>query len=100
VIIYGYIGQNGEFVPSYWQVEGGIRSRQVGDTGYRSYYFFSGNNPDVYEYRSGRLIPGKILQRRFVPDRDGNIIDFKDYKYSPTSRQIYNLPGIFIEKDG
>jgi hypothetical protein len=34
---------------------------------------------------------------RFVPDLDSEVIDFKDYKYSPDGIRIYNLPGHFWE---
>jgi hypothetical protein len=54
----------------------------------------------VYEFRSGRLIPGDIDDKgRFIPTVGGRIIDFKDYHYSPKAPRIYNLPGYFVRKD-
>ena len=44
------------------------------------------NSPQkgVYEFRSGRLIPGDIDDDgNFIPTIGGRIIDFKDYRYSP-----------------
>lgn len=53
---------------------------------------------DVYEYRSGRLIPGVVQGGAFIPQLGGTIIAFKDYRIG--SRPIYNLPGKFItQKD-
>jgi hypothetical protein len=52
----------------------------------------------VYEFRSGRLIPGEMKDFVFVPEIGGKIIDFSDYKYSPSAPPIWNLPGRFIEK--
>ena len=61
-------------------------------------------NPDgptqVYEFRSGRLIPDSIDEKcNFVPTVGGRIIDFKDYRYSPKAPKIYNLPGKFVPKE-
>ena len=60
------------------------------------------NAPDqkgVYEFRSGRLIPGDIDEKsNFVPTLGGRIVDFKDYRYSPSAPKIYNLPGKFARK--
>jgi hypothetical protein len=53
----------------------------------------------VYEYRSGRLIKGVIdTKGYFVPDLDGKVIEFKDYKYKPGGIHIWNLPGEFGKK--
>ena len=58
-----------------------------------------GTVKQVYEFRSGVLIPGTILlDGNFVPEVGGNIIRFSDYKYSPDARLIWNLPGWFITK--
>jgi hypothetical protein len=54
----------------------------------------------VFEYRSARLIPGIIDERcNFVPDLEGVVADFRDYRYSPDARRIYNLPGKFVKKE-
>lgn len=54
----------------------------------------------VYEYRSGKLIPGYLTGNgTFDPEPDELIIDIKDYVYVPRgSRRIYNLPGKFVKK--
>ncbi len=53
----------------------------------------------VYEYQSGRLIPGKLDDEgNFVPDLGAKVSDFKDYHYSKDARCIYNLPGRFEPK--
>jgi hypothetical protein len=54
----------------------------------------------VYEFRSGRLIPGDIDDKlNFIPTVGGRIIDFKDYRYSAKAAKIYNLPGKFVRKE-
>jgi hypothetical protein len=54
----------------------------------------------VYEYRSGRLIIGKLDQEtdNFIPDLGGKVIDFKEYRYG-VDVPIWNLPGYFMPKD-
>jgi hypothetical protein len=52
----------------------------------------------VYEFRSGRLIRGKIdKDGSFVPDLGTKVIRFEDYKPEKDLR-IYNLPGKFVPK--
>ncbi|WP_143393191.1 hypothetical protein [Fimbriiglobus ruber] len=55
------------------------------------------DNYDAYEFRSGVLVPGKILPEcgSFLPEIDGKIIEFQEYKHSKPPRPIWNLPGIF-----
>lgn len=56
-------------------------------------------NEQVYEYRSGRLIPGYLRGNfDFLPEPSEAIIEFKNYVYSRTSKRIYNLPGKFVKK--
>lgn len=56
-------------------------------------------NEKIYEYRTGILVPMYINDKnKLIPEVGGKIIDFKDYKYSPTARRIYNLPGRFVLK--
>jgi hypothetical protein len=51
-----------------------------------------GSGP-VYEYRSGRLIPGEIDRYGyFLPDMGGLILDYSKYEPGPGARPIYNLP--------
>jgi len=55
---------------------------------------------EVYEFRSGRLIPGDIDDDgNFIPTIGGRITDFKDYRYTPKAPKIYNLPGKFVKKE-
>ena len=59
-----------------------------------------GREDDVYEYRSGALIKGRLLDTgNFQPEADSTIISFKDYRFGKDDRRIYNLPGRFVEKD-
>jgi hypothetical protein len=54
------------------------------------------DNESVYEFRSGRLIPGVLsMDGNFVPELGGKVIAFKDYTYKPGATRIYNLPGYF-----
>jgi hypothetical protein len=54
----------------------------------------------IYEFRSGRLIPGDLDDDgNFIPAVGGRIIDFKDYRYGPKAAKIYNLPGKFVRKE-
>jgi hypothetical protein len=51
----------------------------------------------VYEYRSGVLIPGQLMEGGyFVPTAGGATIPFADYVPGPMARRIYNLPGEFV----
>jgi hypothetical protein len=53
----------------------------------------------VYEYRSGRLVPGNLDDDgNFLPDLGAKVTDFQDYRPVPGARRIYNLPGRFVEK--
>jgi hypothetical protein len=53
----------------------------------------------VYEYRSGRLIPGNLDDDgNFLPDLGAKVTDFQDYHPVPGARRIFNLPGYFVEK--
>ena len=67
-------------------------------------FFAIQQNKPVYEYRSGRLVPGVLSVTNhydvynFIPDVGGTIITFKDYTYHPNQRQIYNLPGEFMKE--
>jgi hypothetical protein len=55
---------------------------------------------DVYEFRSRVLIPGTLDDRgKFTPTIGGEIIAFKDYKYTPEARRIWNLLGFYMRRD-
>ncbi len=50
------------------------------------------------EYRSGRLIPGRLDEDGyFVPRVGAEVIDFAHYQYDPKGPRIYNLPGSFVK---
>jgi hypothetical protein len=54
----------------------------------------------AYEYCAGKLVKGVInTDGVFVPDPQAPVIQFKDYRYSPTAIPIWNLPGSFKKKD-
>jgi hypothetical protein len=52
-----------------------------------------GESNKAYEFRSGFLIPGKIVKMKFIPEEGGRIIKLEDYKPNKDERFIYNLPG-------
>jgi hypothetical protein len=55
----------------------------------------------VYEFRTGKLIPGDLGAGYFEPKPGSKVISFEEYKYDPTNPQclrIYNLPGKFVKK--
>lgn len=52
---------------------------------------------EVYEYRSGRLIKGRLQKTgNFVPELGSKVLDFKDYD-PDENRRIYNLPGKLVK---
>lgn len=100
MILYGAIAQTGEFVPECRSYAGGIRPfPRDGSKGW-PYYSSPGPVSTTFEFRSGRLIPGRITmldgRHVFEPDLGGIITHFGDYRYSPWARQVYNLPGRFV----
>jgi hypothetical protein len=53
----------------------------------------------VYEYRSGRLIPGTMMaEGEFVPEQGGREISLERYR-PRDDRMIWNLPGYFLRRD-
>jgi hypothetical protein len=51
----------------------------------------------LYELRSGRLVPGTFDDEgMFVPEIGGKVINFAEYRYTPTAPKIWNLPGHFL----
>ena len=56
----------------------------------------------VYEYRSGRLILGKLDDKgNFIPELGGKVIALSEYlsKYRPgKSPKVYNLPGRIVKR--
>jgi hypothetical protein len=54
----------------------------------------------AYEFRSGRLILGEMQpDGNFVPEAGATVMRFEDYRYSPETTHIWNLPGYFRRKD-
>jgi hypothetical protein len=54
----------------------------------------------VYEFRSGRLVLGKMMpDGNFVPEIGSAVTRFDDYRYGPGAVPIWNLPGYFRRKD-
>jgi hypothetical protein len=92
---YGTLNEHGEFVPDaqHYIVQGKLAPQQIGELLIRE-----DDEGDVYEFRSGRLIPGKLKDGYFRPEVGKKVIPFEDYRYSEKGIQIYNLPGKFIKK--
>jgi hypothetical protein len=42
---------------------------------------------------------GRILDKEgvFVPTTNGKVIEFRNYRFGPSSLRIYNLPGNFVQ---
>lgn len=97
---FGNLDQHGNFVPSQDSQpidlsNGGPKS--FSDRLNPLLMTFSAKE-QVYEFRSHRLIPGMIYKAEFVPDIGGKVIEFREYRFSPEARRIYNLPGKFVDK--
>src|SRR5262245_56976282 len=64
-----------------------------------------GGHEEVYEYRCGRLIKGRLGVRmgegeyggtEFLPEVGSTISEMKDYPLGEKALRIYNLPGEFV----
>ena len=105
VMEFGRLDPNGEFVPDYRLP---VLARQplplLDTTGPQPRLSMAFNIPltdqkfeIVYEYRSGRLIKGKLSDTGvFDPTLNTTIIELKEYKPNNDIR-IYNLPGVLKE---
>jgi hypothetical protein len=94
----GKLDQNGDFVADFMWKKG--QGKSLTTTITLNSAVFTSNPQKVYEFRSGMLIPGKIERDgRFVPEKGGTIIPFKEYEYSPTATPIWNLPGVFLSEE-
>lgn len=49
----------------------------------------------MYELRDQVIVPGWMFEGVFTPDTRPRSIRFVDYKYTPWSVPIWNLPGFF-----
>jgi hypothetical protein len=93
--LVGKLDRNGDFVEEFMWKKGQGKSLTTTTTLNPAIYAWKPQN--IYEFRSGMLIPGALQpDGRFVPEAGGKIIPFKDYEYSPTATPIWNLPGVFI----
>ena len=53
----------------------------------------------VYEYRSGRLVKGTLINDgHFIPERGSEIMSFGRYIPIKGNLRIYNLPGRFVDR--
>ncbi len=105
VMCEGIIDTDGSFLPNLKSLQRGLSAKLQ-----KEEVFIDGSwpppfrddlrvNSKLYEFRSGKLIPMIVDQELgLIPEVGGIIIDFKDYRYSPTARRIYNLPGFFVRK--
>ncbi len=92
----GKLDEAGNFIPdkAFFQRKRGQPGSSPGST-----LLNGAAQKGIYEYRSGRLIPGEIDDDgNFIPIVGEKIIDFKDYRYHPKGPKIYNLPGKFVRK--
>jgi hypothetical protein len=93
--VTGRLDSAGNFI----ETPGGRRKRSDPYSGLRPLNSSLDLNEPVYEYRSGRLIRGILdSDGNFVPDLNGRVIDFKNYRYGKSAPRIYNLPGVFEKK--
>jgi hypothetical protein len=102
----GYIKSDGSFAPDTAALERSIkasRSNSRANIVSRPASLLDGlsDNQKVYEYQNGMLIPMIYKQRvGMIPEHQGIIIKFEEYKYHPNARVIYNLPGRFMLNQG
>jgi hypothetical protein len=53
---------------------------------------------NVYEYRSGMIVPGVLTQDgNFIPDLGGRVMALSDYLATDPRVSIYNLPGRIVK---
>lgn len=96
----GTLAKDGAFEPDISMLFSGKSRAQGSGIGAPYYTIGFTNEQKLYEYRSGILIPVIYYSKLgIVPEIGGKIIDIKEYRYSPTARRIYNLPGRFVLKE-
>jgi hypothetical protein len=110
---FGHLDTEGRFVPSIMSLPNEINElgyRRVADSAERDLLLRRKrtDTPALFEFRSGRLIPGTVQKAKgsgevfepiFVPDLGGEIITMDAYlkTYDPEkSVPIYNLPGRIV----
>jgi hypothetical protein len=103
VVEFGQLGPEGEFLPADdlpIVSRSGIKSPVPFGTRNLRYYTLprldegrKETAEKAYEYRSGRLVKGKLQDSgNFVPEVGSKVLDFKDYTPGRDLR-VYNLPG-------
>lgn len=108
----GHLSDEGEFIPDYGlPIFPFVKVKApdvLMDGSQRTIYYtlpmegyFGGKTgkgyEEVYEYRSGRIIKGRLQKTgNFVPELGSKVMDFKGYD-PDENRRIYNLPGKLIK---
>ncbi|HZU39191.1 MAG TPA: hypothetical protein VFA18_24915 [Gemmataceae bacterium] len=99
-VVWGHLDAAGNLVPDPGEAVNGAGG--FGLTTARQFVYLTRPtkpNEVVYEFRSGKLIPGTIdIVAHFVPTVGAKVIDFKHYHYGQDARRIYNLPGRFVKR--
>jgi hypothetical protein len=99
----GHLDVAGNFIPDGPFINRNVHRGRSASPPFR-FINTSGSLPEMeaYEYRSGRLLKGKINKDGdFVPDLDSKVISLESYleHYDPDkSPEIYNLPGRIVKK--
>lgn len=96
-ILIGQLDEHGEFhratnIPP-------VRLNSPGGSGYDYQVMNLPRVKDerVYEFRSSRLIKGKLDEHgRFIPETGSSVIELSDYKITDDAPRIYNLPGVLV----
>lgn len=97
----GHLDDAGDFAPDYELPLFPLPQilPQVG--GSPRYYNLpeGGQEEEVYEYRSGRLLVGTLkLDGTFVPDPYSTVLSFAELDPEQPKRRIYNLPGYLTKQ--
>jgi hypothetical protein len=97
----GYLADCGEFVPDPKVLP--FRNDSPAWEKHKHYPVYNEQvgpkSEEVYEYRSGYLVPGSLGGWFFYPDEGGKIVPFADYDPGTARRRIYNLPGKFVKRN-
>jgi hypothetical protein len=100
LVTLGHLDAKGNFIPLP-RVEPIDPRKPFSGPGYTVINKPARLNEPVYEFRSGRLVKGKLTEEGdFVPDEGGKVISLGDYRYGKEAPRIYNLPGSFVEQKG
>ncbi len=99
----GKLDKNGVFTVHYKRTfstaQTGEKFSIGGGPGYARLNITGPYPAKAFEFRSGNLHPGVMEEGgRFVPDANGKVVSFSNYRYSPVTPPIWNLPGYFRPK--